>query len=809
MCDSILNILTSVLLYIGNIDSVGTIVRPISNSLIYRLNSNKNINAKTITSGNNITNSTNSASSNKIIAVSDSMFSRPELAQQSIRNSTEKMTKPININTEVNMRRVHNRNIVLDENSITATKKREIESIQPTVNVSGNLMENKLEESSVHNQLIAKRRNFSGNKLLMIRNQNNIETPLNRKRSGIRNQRSNSQKQFDRSITSNDITSSNPEIIQNKEINIKDNSLEDHTIEPIDSRCSIIKSNNEDINDKVSVTESNLEVRKLQHISVNVNNQEIDTIGGIDTLVSNIVNDNHKNNPDQSNSINNEDQSPIKQILYTNLTTPTKRQRNFVSRTLGYNKNITIDRQKKILAETILKSPFIEQTQTPTETIDVSSHDSFSNVKATHIGQLPVVTSDAEIASQVDIQSPTTDLGLINTNPSIVKTVADDNNISQTTDMQKQIIKDSFIEVNHPRSSIMKRLPNRRLPSRQTQPEELSKVNLLTKNINIPVLSNTLPKFKNINTKNSQIRRDVNILGSKQVSNEHLVTENVSAEHLTGENITEEHTTKENKGEEHPVVENTTEENIALRSDPPQADLNVREQGDICGHMSTDIPIVPDRPVTSGQLAEEHQVVENTVETNKAEVLPVEEHTTQENKFETHTAEEQPAEVQPAEVQPAEVQPAEVQVAEVQPAEVQPAEVQPAEVQVAEVQVAEENKGEVPQVEENKEEVHPIEENKDEVHPVEENKAEAFQVEENKAEVLQVEENKAEVHPVEENKAEVHPVEENNTEVHPVEENNAEVHPVEENNAEVPQVEENKGEVHPVEENKAEVQSAS
>ena len=34
---------------------------------------------------------------------------------------------------------------------------------------------------------------------------------------------------------------------------------------------------------------------------------------------------------------------------------------------------------------------------------------------------------------------------------------------------------------------------------------------------------------------------------------------------------------------------------LALRSDPPLADLNVREQGNICGHMSTDIPIVSDR----------------------------------------------------------------------------------------------------------------------------------------------------------------------------------------------------------------------
>jgi len=34
---------------------------------------------------------------------------------------------------------------------------------------------------------------------------------------------------------------------------------------------------------------------------------------------------------------------------------------------------------------------------------------------------------------------------------------------------------------------------------------------------------------------------------------------------------------------------------LALCSDPPVADLNVREQGDICGHMSTDISIVPDR----------------------------------------------------------------------------------------------------------------------------------------------------------------------------------------------------------------------
>jgi len=34
---------------------------------------------------------------------------------------------------------------------------------------------------------------------------------------------------------------------------------------------------------------------------------------------------------------------------------------------------------------------------------------------------------------------------------------------------------------------------------------------------------------------------------------------------------------------------------VALRSDPALPDLNVREQWDICGHMSTDIPIVPDR----------------------------------------------------------------------------------------------------------------------------------------------------------------------------------------------------------------------
>jgi len=35
-------------------------------------------------------------------------------------------------------------------------------------------------------------------------------------------------------------------------------------------------------------------------------------------------------------------------------------------------------------------------------------------------------------------------------------------------------------------------------------------------------------------------------------------------------------------------------ENIALRSNPILGGLIVREQGDICGHMSTDIPIVPD-----------------------------------------------------------------------------------------------------------------------------------------------------------------------------------------------------------------------
>ena len=34
---------------------------------------------------------------------------------------------------------------------------------------------------------------------------------------------------------------------------------------------------------------------------------------------------------------------------------------------------------------------------------------------------------------------------------------------------------------------------------------------------------------------------------------------------------------------------------IALRSIPPLGELNVREQGHICGHVSTDIPIVPDR----------------------------------------------------------------------------------------------------------------------------------------------------------------------------------------------------------------------
>jgi len=34
---------------------------------------------------------------------------------------------------------------------------------------------------------------------------------------------------------------------------------------------------------------------------------------------------------------------------------------------------------------------------------------------------------------------------------------------------------------------------------------------------------------------------------------------------------------------------------VALRSDPTMPDLNIREQGHICGHMSTDIPIVPDR----------------------------------------------------------------------------------------------------------------------------------------------------------------------------------------------------------------------
>jgi len=34
---------------------------------------------------------------------------------------------------------------------------------------------------------------------------------------------------------------------------------------------------------------------------------------------------------------------------------------------------------------------------------------------------------------------------------------------------------------------------------------------------------------------------------------------------------------------------------LTLRSDPPLADLNVREQADICGQISTDIPIIPDR----------------------------------------------------------------------------------------------------------------------------------------------------------------------------------------------------------------------
>jgi len=34
---------------------------------------------------------------------------------------------------------------------------------------------------------------------------------------------------------------------------------------------------------------------------------------------------------------------------------------------------------------------------------------------------------------------------------------------------------------------------------------------------------------------------------------------------------------------------------LALRSNSPVANLNVREQWDICGHMSIDIPIVPDR----------------------------------------------------------------------------------------------------------------------------------------------------------------------------------------------------------------------
>jgi len=40
---------------------------------------------------------------------------------------------------------------------------------------------------------------------------------------------------------------------------------------------------------------------------------------------------------------------------------------------------------------------------------------------------------------------------------------------------------------------------------------------------------------------------------------------------------------------------------IALHLDPPLADRKVREQGNICGHMSTDIPIVPDR-VGAGRL---------------------------------------------------------------------------------------------------------------------------------------------------------------------------------------------------------------
>ena len=34
---------------------------------------------------------------------------------------------------------------------------------------------------------------------------------------------------------------------------------------------------------------------------------------------------------------------------------------------------------------------------------------------------------------------------------------------------------------------------------------------------------------------------------------------------------------------------------VSLRSNPPVGGLNVREQWDICGHMSIDIPIVPDR----------------------------------------------------------------------------------------------------------------------------------------------------------------------------------------------------------------------
>jgi len=43
------------------------------------------------------------------------------------------------------------------------------------------------------------------------------------------------------------------------------------------------------------------------------------------------------------------------------------------------------------------------------------------------------------------------------------------------------------------------------------------------------------------------------------------------------------------------VVDDNPTSSLPLRSNPPVADLNVREQGDICGHMPTDITIVPDR----------------------------------------------------------------------------------------------------------------------------------------------------------------------------------------------------------------------